>query len=109
MYLVGVLSEIGQLPPAERKAMVNALDKLAILGEELGYPHTSQIKGTALRELRPRAGRSPWRALYQRHADTLVIARICPEAQHDPRQFQRAITTAMTRLDHYKSGEVNHD
>lgn len=34
--------------------MENAIIKLNELGGTLGYPHTSQVKGTALRELRPR-------------------------------------------------------
>lgn len=47
----------------------------------LGFHHTSAVQGFAgLRELRPRAGRSPWRAMYQRVGDVFVIAAIGPEA-----------------------------
>jgi len=55
--------ELAVLPKAERRAMLNALEKLHVLGLLLGAPHTSQVKGSSLRELRPRQGRSPWRAL----------------------------------------------
>lgn len=55
------------MPPGERMAMQEAVGKLEELGDQLGAPHTSQIKGVrSLRELRPRSGRSPWRAFYRR-------------------------------------------
>jgi hypothetical protein len=88
--------EIEALPAQERVAIDNALTKL----EALGYPHSSQVKGTQLRELRPRRGRSRWRALCQRRGTQFfVIAAIGPEALHDQRGFQRAIATAQARLD----------
>jgi hypothetical protein len=34
--------------------MLNAIAKLEALGAELGYPHTSQVQGSTVRELRPR-------------------------------------------------------
>lgn len=34
-----------------------------------------------LRELRPRGGRSPWRALYRQVGDEFVVAAIAPEAR----------------------------
>lgn len=93
-------SEIAALPGSERTALENAITKLNEFGEALGYPHTSQVKGTALRELRPRRGRSPWRALYQRiGGDVFVIAAVGAEALHDPRGFRRAIMAAQQRLD----------
>ena len=39
--------------------MLNAIAKLEAIGAELGYPHTSQVQGSTVRELRPRGGRSP--------------------------------------------------
>lgn len=106
-YLGDVLSEINALPIAERKAMVNALDKLALLGDQLGFPHSSQVKGTTLRELRPRAGRAPWRAFYRRVGDHYLVAAIGPEALHDPRGFQRAINLAHARLEEHIKWERN--
>ena len=51
--------------------MMTAVAKLEAFGDQLGAPHTSQVKGSqaGIRELRPRSGRSPWRALYRRVAD----------------------------------------
>ena len=42
--------------------------------------------------------RSPWRALYRRLGDGLVVLAIGPEAQHDKRGFDRAVRLAEDRL-----------
>lgn len=47
-------------PTADRNALLHAVEKLEAFGPRLGYPHSSAVQGFAgLRELRPRAGRSP--------------------------------------------------
>ncbi|MBI2302248.1 MAG: hypothetical protein HYU66_25375 [Armatimonadetes bacterium] len=80
--------------------MGTALKRLAVGGDTLGYPHTAAVKGAAemLRELRPRAGRSRWRAFYRREEGELVVAAIGPEAQVNRRGFERAVRTALERL-----------
>ena len=79
--------------------MERALLKLRLFGAALGYPHSSQIRGTSLREVRPRQGRSPWRAFYQVQGDgIIVVAAIGSEAQHDLRRFHRAVDAALGRL-----------
>ncbi|MGH2772106.1 MAG: type II toxin-antitoxin system RelE/ParE family toxin [Actinomycetota bacterium] len=84
----------------ERNAMDNAVDKLEIFGPQLPYPHQSNVRGADdLRELRPRAGRSPWRAFYRRIGDNFVIGAIGPEAEANPHGFRRAVRAAVTRLD----------
>ena len=70
MWTVAYLPEAAQervdLPKAERAALINADAKLSAYGPQLGYPHTSAVRAAdGLRELRPRAGRSAWRALYR--------------------------------------------
>ncbi len=99
VLLVEAQAELRALPAAEQAALGRAADKLALLGEALGYPHTSAIKGQAepLRELRPRAGRSAWRAFYRRVGSCLVIAAIGSEAQADRRGFERAVRIALER------------
>jgi len=98
-YLPEAERERAKLPAAERNAMYSAVAKLQVIGPTLGYPHTSAVQSTAgLRELRPRAGRSPWRALYARLGDRFVIAAVSPEAQHDPKGFTRACTAAAERI-----------
>jgi len=99
IYAGAAFDELYRLPLTERKAIANAIEKLRMLGDELGFPHTSHIQGTSLRELRPRRGRSPWRAFYRRVGDAMVIAAIGPESQHDSRGFERAVRVATDRLD----------
>jgi hypothetical protein len=96
----GALAELRGLPVAERGAVMNAIAKLEAFGDQLGWPHTSQVKGSraGIRELRPRAGRSPWRVLYRRVADAMVMLAVGPEAQHDQRGFDRAVRHAEERL-----------
>lgn len=92
-------TEFDDLPTAERVAMLSAVEKLRALGDQLPYPHSSDVRGaTKLRELRPRAGRSPWRAFYRRISQTMVIAAIGPEAESDRRGFGRAVKRAEERL-----------
>lgn len=89
-----------QLPPNEQLALDHAVGKLAAVGPALPYPHQSAVQGgQGLRELRPRGGRSRWRALYGRREDTFVIAAVAPEAQIDRRGFDRAVRTACRRLE----------
>lgn len=87
------------LPAPERNALLHAVEKLEAFGPQLGYPHAIAVQGYAgLRELRPRAGRSPWRGLYQRIGDVFVMAAIGPEAQVDHRRFEKAARLALMRL-----------
>lgn len=103
MWVVAYLPEAEQersvMPKAERAALINADAKLGAYGSQLGYPHTSAVRGAeGLRELRPRAGRSAWRALYRQIGQVFVVAAIGPEAQSDPRGFDRAVRRALERL-----------
>lgn len=87
------------MPKAERAALINADAKLGAFGPLLGYPHTSAVRGAeGLRELRPRAGRSAWRALYRQVGRIFVVAAIGPEAQSDSHGFARAVRRALERL-----------
>jgi hypothetical protein len=94
-------AEADAVPAHELKALDNAVDKLASLGPLLPFPHSSKVMGDpggSLRELRPRAGRSPWRCIYQRIGDVFVIGAIAPEAQKDKAGFERAVGAAKSRL-----------
>lgn len=92
------------MPLRERQAMRNAVKKLEAFGQQLGFPYSSAVKGSdRLRELRPRAGRSPWRGFYRQLAEDLtVIGAFGPEASVDPRGFQAAVAAAAVRLAGYK-------
>lgn len=98
-YLPEARVELEALPVVERAAVINAVEKLQALGEVLGYPHSSAVRGAVgLRELRPRSGRSPWRGFYRRIGDVFVIGAVGPEAVHDRRGFDRAVRRAQERL-----------
>jgi hypothetical protein len=92
-------AELHRLPRLEHAAMLNAIATLQAIGPTLGYPHTSQVRGTNIRELRPRAGRSPWRTFYSRVGNVLRIGAIGPEARVDPRRFNAAVDRAIRRLE----------
>jgi hypothetical protein len=109
MWVVAYLPEAEQeraaLPKPERAALINADAKLSAYGPQLGYPHTSAVRGAvALRELRPRAGRSACRALYRQVGEVFVVAAVGPEAQSDPRGFSRAVRQAQERLAKVEQG-----
>lgn len=92
-------AELNDIPAREVNAMINAIAKLRELGPDLPYPHSSNIQGADdLRELRPRAGRSPWRAFYRLVGTTYVVAAIGPEAQQKVKAFAQAVVRAERRL-----------
>lgn len=99
VYLPEASDEESKLPPRERQALANAVEKLELLGDRLGYPHSSAVRSADnLRELRPRAGRSPHRALYRIVGEHAVIAAVGPEADQDPKRWNRAVRNAVDRL-----------
>jgi hypothetical protein len=62
-------------------------------------PHSSNVEGwNDLRELRPQAGKSPWRRLYRKVGDRFVIAAVGPEAKKNRRGFDRTCEHAIDRL-----------
>lgn len=99
LYLPEAEEERRLLPAAEKAAVINADRKLEALGPQLPYPHSSAVKGAdRLRELRPRGGRSPWRALYRQIGEVFVVAAVTPEAQVDGRRFETGCRVAERRL-----------
>lgn len=98
--------ELSKVPARERVAIVNALDKLRVVGPTLGFPHTSRVRGADdLREVRPRQGRCVWRVFYRQIGDALVVGSVGPEADVDPKGFRRAIRSAEARLDEVEEGQ----
>jgi hypothetical protein len=99
VYHPGYEAEWRDLPPAERAALASVVEKLRV-DSQLGFPHTSLVKGSKLgiRELRPRRGRSRWRALYRRAGEVMVVLAVAPEAAVDRRGFDRALAMAERRL-----------
>jgi hypothetical protein len=93
------VNELAKLPNQEKVAMDNALKKLEALGPKLGYPYSSAVQQSdAIREVRPRAGRSPWRAFYRRIGDVFLVDSFGAEAKVDARKFNRAVKAAEQRI-----------
>jgi hypothetical protein len=93
-------AEFDAMGEREQAAMLNAIAKLEALGDRRPFPHASNVRGAGnLWELRPRAGRSPWRAFYRRIGGAVVISAFGHEAQVDPAGFARAAAAAAERLD----------
>ena len=103
VILKEVTEELRFIPAREQIAIQTAIEKLQIFGASLGHPHSSQVKGTGIRELRPRAGRSPWRVFYQQRGDRIfLIGAVGPEALQNPRGFRRAVAVAIDRIDRWE-------
>jgi hypothetical protein len=99
-------AELDRLPAREKVAVVAVMDKLRAIGPALPHPHSSNVQTASdLRELRPRQGRSPWRAFYRKIGESFLVAAIGPEAQSDRRGFQRSINEAEKRLDELEDDE----
>lgn len=95
----------------EKVALDRVITKLREFGERLQFPHTSAVRGSkiGLRELRPRAGRSPWRCFYGRVGEVLLVGAIGPEAQADWRGFDAAVRRAEERIAAYEPDEGEDD
>jgi len=81
------------------RSILNAVLKLRELGERLGPPHMKPLQGvaaTGLRELRPKQGRSDWRAIYRRVGSTYVILALDRHAN-----FDSLIARAQARASRY--------
>jgi hypothetical protein len=91
----------------ELRAILNAVAKLRELGERLDPPHMKPLQGvaaTALRELRPRQGRSDWRALYRRYGPIYVILAV---DRH--KNFSALVARGQERAARYGGGLLNPD
>jgi hypothetical protein len=93
-------------PMAEEVALRTVMAKLEALGSRLSFPHRSAVRGATVRELRPRSGRSPWRAFYRRTGpEHFFVGSIGPEATVNPKGFKRAVRLAEQRLtEHQECG-----
>jgi hypothetical protein len=97
--------ELERLPINEQAAIAHAVEKLVSEGPNLRHPHSSSIRtAVSLRELRPRGGRSRWRAFYRQVGAAFVIGAIGPEADVDGKGFRRAVLAAEQRIDQVKDG-----
>jgi hypothetical protein len=81
------------------RSIFNVVLKLREMGERLAPPHMKPLHGAAaggLRELRPKQGRSDWRAIYRRAGSAYVILAVDRHAN-----FQSLIARAAARAGRY--------
>jgi Phage derived protein Gp49-like (DUF891) len=89
----------------EHRSILNAVLKLRELGERLEPPHMKPLQGPpGLRELRPRQGRSDWRAIYCRSGSIYIVVAI---DRH--KNFAALIERARTRAPRYGVTSLNFD
>ena len=106
VYHPEAADELQRLPTTERVAIGHAVEKLESEGPNLRHPHSSAVKiAVSLRELRPRGGRSRWRAFYRQVGSAFIIGAIGPEADVDARNFRKAVVAAEQRIDEVKDDE----
>jgi hypothetical protein len=105
-YLPEAMAERAELPARDRAAVDNAVAKLEVMGPALPYPHSSNVEGwNDLRELRPQAGKNPWRPLYRKVGDWFVIAAVGPEAKKNKRGFDKTCEHAIDRFAKLEEGD----
>jgi|SRR5215472_2060016 len=102
-YLADAARERNQLSARDRVALEHAVEKLELCGAQLPAPHQKNVVGAdRIRELRPRAGRSQFRAFYRQIDQWMVIGAIGPEHGVDARGFQLAVRQAEDRLEAFE-------
>lgn len=89
------------LPPKHREKVGQAIERLAIFGPRLGFPDTSDVRGTPFRELRTRFAGQQYRVLYVRDADAFIV--FVGFRKKSDRDLDRAVRDAQKYLDDYQS------
>jgi hypothetical protein len=91
--------DLKALPLQERAAILNVTGEIEAEGVIGGLPHSRKVQGAEdLRALRPRRMDCPWRVLYQRIGDALVVGAIAPEENTNRQGFDTARDAAKGRL-----------
>lgn len=87
---------LADLTAPEQAAVVNVVAKLEILGVALPFPHSSAVEGATehIRELRPKAGRSPLRAFYAFDPQRQAVLLIGGDKSGDPKFYRHMIPIA---------------
>lgn len=98
--------ERNELSSHDRVALAHAVEKLELCGAQLPAPHQKNVVGAdRVRELRPRAGRSQFRAFYRQIERWMVIGAVGPEYGVNPKGFRSAVRQAEDRLKAFEEAE----
>lgn len=90
------------LPAKHRAKVRQSVERLQLFGPRLGFPDTSQIKGTEFRELRTRFAGQQYRLLYIRDGDVFVVFVAFHKTRK--RDLEEAVAEAQTYLIEYREG-----
>ena len=84
----------------EKKALLNVVEKLRMLGPKLVPPHVKLLKGeSGLMELRPRQGKTHVRAICRRVGNDYLILALC--IKPDKADWDSALADARDRAKRY--------
>ena len=85
-----------ELDEAGQEAVDAVVEKLGVAGIRLSFPHSSAINGSklALRELRPKSGRSPLRVFYAFAPSRDAILLLGGDKSSDDRWYDKMIPKA---------------
>ena len=89
------------IPPKPREKVAQAIARLAIFGPGLGFPDTSDVKGTPFRELRTRFAGQQYRVLYVQDGDTFIA--FVGFRKTSDRDLDRAVRAARKHLNDYRA------
>lgn len=91
------------LDAREQKDVLHVIKLLELAGYELGFPHSSALKGTQypLRELRPKSGSSPLRPIYAFDPKRAAVLLIGGDKGSDKHFYERVVRVAERLLDEY--------
>ncbi len=104
--MVEAARERNRLSSHDRVALEHAVEKLELCGSLLPAPHQKSVVGAdRLRELRPRAGRSQFRAFYRQIDQWMLIGSVGPEFGVNPKGFRLAVQQAEDRLKAFEETE----
>ena len=89
------------LPPKHREKVGQAIERLAIFGPRLGFPDTSDVRGTPFRELRTQFAGQQYRVLYVRDRDAFIV--FAGFHKTSDRDLDRAVREAQKYLDDFQT------
>lgn len=96
------------LEKGDQRAVDFVVELLRDQGLALGAPYSSAIAGAsfALRELRPKQGRSPLRVLYAFDPDRQAVLILGGDKGSDKRFYRRAVVSAKEIWARYVAGQA---
>ncbi len=94
---------LGTLEPGELASVEVSVRRLQQAGIALGFPHSSALEGSrhALRELRPKQGKSPLRVFYAFDPKRRAVLLLGGSKAADKRLYQRLIPQADAIFERY--------